>query len=80
MTHIERAMANIKILQPFVQTAASVFLSESRSVKPAHPDFRLFMSTPLPVPALINGEMSNTSKNNNYLENECVVLVMQNSY
>ncbi|KAI7795482.1 putative dynein heavy chain domain-containing protein 1, partial [Triplophysa rosa] len=54
VTHIERAMANIKILQPFVQTAASVFLSQSRSVKAAHPDFRLFMSTPLPVPALIN--------------------------
>ncbi|KAA0707857.1 Dynein heavy chain 6, axonemal [Triplophysa tibetana] len=54
VTHIERAIANIKILQPFVQTAASVFLSQCRSVKAAHPDFRLFMSTPLPVPALIN--------------------------
>lgn len=56
VTHIERAAANIKILQLFVQTAASGFPSQSRSVKAVHPDFRLFMSTCLPVPAVINGE------------------------
>ncbi|XP_073667956.1 dynein heavy chain domain-containing protein 1 [Paramisgurnus dabryanus] len=54
VTHIERAAANIKILQPFVQTTASVFSGQSHSVKAIHPDFRLFMSTCLTVPAVIN--------------------------
>ncbi|XP_073732029.1 dynein heavy chain domain-containing protein 1 [Misgurnus anguillicaudatus] len=54
VTHIERAAANIKILQPFLQTPASVFSGQSHSVKAVHPDFRLFMSTCLPVPAVIN--------------------------
>ncbi|XP_026076980.1 dynein heavy chain domain-containing protein 1 [Carassius auratus] len=51
VTHTERATSNLQILQMFVTPASSP--GQSHSVKPAHPDFRLIMSTSLPVQSLI---------------------------
>ncbi|XP_058646980.1 dynein heavy chain domain-containing protein 1 isoform X2 [Onychostoma macrolepis] len=50
--HIERATSNLQILQTFVTPGSSP--DQSRLVKPAHPDFRLIMSTSLPVKTLIH--------------------------
>ncbi|XP_042622934.1 dynein heavy chain domain-containing protein 1 isoform X2 [Cyprinus carpio] len=52
VTHTERATSNLQILQMFVTPASSP--GQSHSVKPAHPDFRLIMSTSLPVQTLIH--------------------------
>lgn len=52
----------------FVTPASSP--GQSHSVKPAHPDFRLIMSTSLPVQTLIHGERLRM----------CDVLILQDSH
>ncbi|XP_016387040.1 dynein heavy chain domain-containing protein 1-like [Sinocyclocheilus rhinocerous] len=52
VTHTERATSNLQILQIFVTPASSP--GQSHSVQPDHPDFRLIMSTSLPVQTLIH--------------------------
>ncbi|KAL0181370.1 hypothetical protein M9458_023776, partial [Cirrhinus mrigala] len=52
VTHIDRATSNLQILQKFVTPASSP--GQSRPDKSAHPDFRLIMSTSLPVQTLIH--------------------------
>ncbi|XP_051531516.1 dynein heavy chain domain-containing protein 1 [Myxocyprinus asiaticus] len=54
VTHIERALQDLKFLEVFVQLAGRQPLDQSHPVKAAHSDFHLFMSTSLPVRDLVN--------------------------
>ncbi|XP_051967401.1 dynein heavy chain domain-containing protein 1 [Xyrauchen texanus] len=54
VTHIERALQDLKTLEVFVHLAGRQSFDQSRPVKAAHSDFHLFMSTSLSVRDLVN--------------------------
>ncbi|KAM4750013.1 dynein heavy chain domain-containing protein 1 [Anableps anableps] len=49
VTHVERAKSNPEFLAKLVPPRRSCFHGLQQPPQPVHPDFRLFLSTPLPV-------------------------------